>query len=308
MDRLRRGRILQGINNIFTVLDGEVEAECRIKGKILGGEKEEYNPLAPGDWVEWLSAPGQEDKGLIVRRLERHSQYQRWNRKGKRLQTLAANVDLVLLLTAADAHHFRPRFVDRGLVLAHLSGLEAAVVVNKIDLEPAPQLSSRCEAWRSIGITVFTISALQGWGLEGLRTRLQGHSAVLVGQSGVGKSTLLNALIPSAAQKTAALSRKYDRGVHATTCARLFLGEGFDVIDTPGVRELELPDLEARDVQEAFPEILRLRAACQYPGCTHREEPQCAVREAVLAGDFHPDRYESYLRLYDELAARDRYG
>lgn len=298
------GLVFWGANNIYGVWDGKDELLCRIKGKVLGGGKDEYNPLAPGDRVGCERALGPTDEAWIVERLQRRNAYQRWNKKGRRPQTLAANLDTVVLITAAPWQHFRPRFVDRGLVLAEWSGIPAVVVVNKADLGVEDAVEERCEVWRRIGVPVLLLSARDGTNVADLVALLEGKTAALCGQSGVGKSTLLNRLIPGAEQRTAELSRKYRRGVHATVTARLFRTEDLALIDTPGVRELELWDIDPRHLSLFYPDFGPWASRCALSNCTHRHEPSCGVLEALAGGDIHPDRYEGYLRLYEELESR----
>jgi len=302
------GLILYGINNIYTVWDGQREVLCRIKGKVLNGEKIEYNPLAPGDRVNFECTAQGSEQGQILDRLARKNSYQRWNKKGRCPQTFAANVDGVVLLTAATYSFFRPRFIDRGLILAELAGIAAIIVINKIDQGLDASVLSRCSVWQDLGYKIFFLSALKEEGLAEFNEFLRGKTLVLSGQSGVGKSTLINKLVPNAEQKTAELSKKFARGVHATNVARLFLLEGGGLIDTPGVRELELWGLEPQQLSFYFAEFGALAAQCRFIGCTHRTEPGCAVVKALNEGRIHPDRYESYLRIFEELEQRVVYG
>lgn len=308
MSKTLTGLVLYGINNIYTVEVSGREVRCRIKGKILGDEKDEYNPLAPSDQVLVELLDDDTGQGFILQRLPRRNSFQRWNKKGRRPQTLAANLDGVLFLTGATHEFFRPRFVDRGLVLAEWSHLPAAVVINKIDLGQDATLAERCRVWQNIGVPVIQVSALLGTGLEALVEFIQGKTLVLCGQSGVGKSTLLNRIIPKASQKTAELSRKYLKGIHSTTVGRLFRHLDFSLVDTPGVRELELWDIEPEGLSLFFHDFRPWSQHCAMTGCTHLHEPGCGVLEALDKGLIHPDRYESYVRLHEELAARRVYG
>lgn len=302
---MRRGLVLMGINNIFTVEEEGTGAlyECRIKGKVLEDAVGDYNPLAPGDRVEFEEDPIEDHKGYIERRFERKNAFVRYNLKRKAPQTLAANLDLLVCLTSPDQPPFRPRFIDRVLVAAELTEqAEALVLLNKKDLGVPPEVERRLSLYADIGYHVRPVSVKTGEGIPDLVEFFQGKTVVLVGQSGVGKSSLLNTLVPGAGQRVGEISRKYNRGSHVTNYSRLFHAEGFEVIDTPGVREFIPYGTSSRDVGWCFREFEPYAKECTYPSCQHMDEPECAVKEAVMAGRIDPDRYESYLRLREELA------
>jgi ribosome biogenesis GTPase len=206
---------------------------------------------------------------------------------------------------------FRPRFLDRLLVSSAAGDLEPLIVVNKCDLGLEEATRVRIEAYRAAGYPVVECSALSGQGLERLEPLLAGKLSVFAGQSGVGKSSLLNRLDPGLRLPVGELSSKYDRGVHTTSFARLLrLSGGYAVVDTPGVREFEVAGIRPEELWGYFPEFVEAASRCAYSVCRHREEPGCAVRQAVESGKIHFDRYESYLRIYEGLEEfyRDFYG
>lgn len=304
------GTVLWGSNNIFFVRreDGE-ELECRIKGKVLKGVEGYYNPLAPGDLVELELDPLHPGKALITGLGERKNAFTRFNQKGMAPQLLAANVDLVLSVTTPASPPFRPRFLDRVLVQAERAQIPAVILVNKWDLQRDHyDVDERLEDYRRIGYRVLLISAKTGMGLQDLMTIVSRRTSVLVGQSGVGKSSLINRLAPHAALKEGCLSEKYERGNHTTTMSRLITLEGTDgpscIIDTPGIRRLMPDGMGPGDLALYFREFAPLLGQCTYGlSCSHRIEPGCKIMEAVAAGVIHEDRYESYLRLREELEA-----
>ncbi len=227
-----------GINNIYCVYNEKGKCyECRFKGKILDDAEMAYNPLAPGDRVEF--SPVDEDKGLITKRIPRMSQFRRWNKKGGVWQVIAANLDQVIVVMSVASPPFRPRFVDRGLICAALDDIPVMVLLNKSDLGIKPSIEARLTAWKAVGIDVFCCSAATGDGLTEVKDSLSSKTTVLFGPSGVGKSSLINALIPGLELSTSAVSQKHSRGRHNTNFGRLVssLSMG-QLIDTPGVRDV----------------------------------------------------------------------
>jgi ribosome biogenesis GTPase len=327
--RVRKGLVIRGGRNIFILRvweDGRFDDfECRIKGKILrggaeGGKACYQNPLAPGDWALFEEDPIHPRMGLITAVEDRKTVFTRLNPQGlgsRRApvpQLMAANADLVLCVTSPASPPFRPRFIDRVLLQAGAAGIEAAVVCNKSDLAgDDPDVAERLEDFSRIGYRVLLVSAKTGAGMDELRSLIRFRSSVLVGQSGVGKSSLANALAPGSDAKVGAMNEKYDRGSHTTAASVMlelpeFPGAGRKrafLIDTPGVR-LFIPEGIPRDeVIFHMREFSPLAGRCSFGlSCTHRTEPGCKILEAVDAGVIHEDRYESFLRIREELAGR----
>jgi ribosome biogenesis GTPase len=299
---LQTGQVLYGINNIYTVeVDGR-QLQCRIKGKILKTERNVYNPIAVGDFVRLQPDPHSEEVGWIVERRPRTSSLVRWNKKRNAIQVLAANAEVLVCVSSTQSPPFRPRFIDRLLVSANL--LEPLIVINKSDLSLSAEAKDRIRDYKRIGYPVIMTSAYTGRGVSELRRSIRKKVSVFFGQSGVGKSTLLNRMFPGLDLAVGDISRKYDRGSHTTSFASLIrTAEDFPIIDTPGIRELEIAGVEARDLAFYFPEFVPIAEQCSYPSCRHVNEPECAVRQAVDRGLIHPDRYESYLRIYEDVEA-----
>jgi ribosome biogenesis GTPase / thiamine phosphate phosphatase len=300
----REGRILFGINNIYAVsLFGAPEAEpevlrSRIKGKVLQDAEGEYSPLAPGDIVE-VEESGSE--GMIVARRPRRNSLSRWNRKRHRLQVLGTNLDRVVVISCTGTPPFRPRFVDRALALCEHEAIEATVVVNKVDLGMDPGAEERIADYRALDYQVILTSAKEGSGVDRLSEMARHETLLFLGHSGVGKSSLLNRLLPEANQRVGDVSVKYRRGRHTTNFAILHpFGTG-GIVDTPGIRELDLYPLSILEISHGYREIREFSRECTYPNCTHRQEPGCAVIRAMEQGDINLDRYQSY-----RLATEDR--
>jgi ribosome biogenesis GTPase len=320
-----RALIVRGSRNIFTVrpfpagvsAEAEVlteagggELECRIRGKVLKGVEGYYNPLAPGDWVSVAPDGAHPGKGLILSLEERKNTFVRFNQKGRAPQLLAANMDLILCVTTPLSPPFRPRFLDRVLLQGDLSGIPPVILLNKCDLvrEGAdPDVEERLSEFGRIGYRVLRVSALSGEGLGELRALLRGKYAVLVGQSGVGKSSLVNALLSRSEIRVGALNEKYDRGNHTTSQGMMVEipagAETIRLIDTPGIRRFVPWGTGAAELIFHLREFSPLAGTCSYGlSCSHRTEPGCKIMEAVAAGVIHEDRYESFLRIQDELA------
>jgi ribosome biogenesis GTPase len=325
--------VVRGSRNIFTVRvesGGAAEIECRIKGKILKGVEGYYNPLAPGDRVIIEIDSAHTGKGMILGFENRRNVFTRMNQKGlganrsAASQLLAANADLVLCVTTPASPPFRPRFLDRVLLQADAAGIKPVILCNKYDLINEDDVSGivldveeRLEDFRRIGYEALCISAKTGEGIAELRSLIRGRFSVLVGQSGVGKSSIINALLPDSPAKPApnirvgTINEKYDRGNHTTTQASMVeifqgIAPGTFLIDTPGIRRFVPDGIAPEDVILHMREFAPLAGKCAYGlSCSHRTEPGCKIMEAVAAGVIHEDRYESFLRIQDELLGKN---
>jgi len=294
-----RGTVLTGRNNIFTV-DAGTRLLCRIKGKTLALEERSYNPLAPGDEVRLSGVDLRNATAVIDERLPRRNSFERYNRKREALQTLAANVDYVVPVMSVREPAFRDRFVDRVLALAEHHGIAAIVALTKCDRDEELALheSTRYERF---GYPVHRLRADRPESYDALRERLRGNRSVLVGQSGVGKSTVLNALLKGEHQRTGSVSGSNLRGRHTTNAAHLIEADSLEIVDTPGIRELDCRHIPLHLLDRCFPDFEPCLGRCEHDDCRHIDEPGCAIRAAVAAGDLDAVRYESYLRLSEEL-------
>jgi ribosome biogenesis GTPase len=299
------GVVRSGINNIYAVEAEGRTFECRIKGKVLKEEERTHNPIAVGDIVSVEPDAHTPGRGSVISRERRRNSLARWNKKTKSLQTLAANVDLLAVVSSFAEPPFRPRFIDRMLVAALSGGVRPMVVVNKCDLGRDKEILARLEGFRSSGFPTAIVSARTGEGMADLASLLRDKITVFAGQSGTGKSSLLNSLEPSFSLKVGEISAKYGRGAHTTSFAVMLTSPGgLTLIDTPGIRELDVADVPVDQLKFYFPEFASYLPRCQYPSCLHRNEPACAVKKAVEEGAILYDRYESYLRLLADLEER----
>jgi ribosome biogenesis GTPase len=217
---------------------------------------------------------------------------------------MAANVDSVLIISSLKSPPFRPRFLDRVLISARWNQIEPVIVVNKADYPMNPQDRDRIKDYQEKH-TVVICSAKTGRGIAELKDVLAKKRAVLVGQSGAGKSSIINRLNPDLGVRTGEISEKYNRGKHTTNYAVLLeWQEDSEIIDTPGIREIDLNGIPDENIRDGFIEFAGYSDECGFSTCSHIHEPDCAVRKAVDQGVIHPDRYQSYINIINERYER----
>lgn len=300
------GVVIRSTGSWYEVQPDEGDAiSARVRGKFRLADDNLTNPVAVGDRVRLRLEP--DGSGLITEVKDRETMLCRraaGRRVGKE-QIIAANVDSVWVVQAVRLPRPNPGFIDRVIVMAERHELGAGIVFNKLDLlrpkdrEAFEALSARYER---IGYPVFRVSALRGDGIEALKEALAEKVSVVTGPSGTGKSTLLNAIEPQLELETGEVSEHTRKGRHTTTfAARYPLSGGGYVVDTPGIREFGVIDMEDWELSHYFPEFVPFIHECRFPNCTHDHEPDCAVRDAVDAGEIDEERYLSYLSILDSI-------
>lgn len=290
------GRVLRmhGQACVVQTEDGR-EFRCAIRRLLRTLVTEERNIIATGDHV-WFR-PAHKDEGLIERIEPRHGVLKRASRG--REHVLVANIDQVVLVMAIVEPDLKPHLVDRYLASASQGDLRAIVCLNKVDLADAASLQPVIGYYARLGIRVLLTSAVTGQGIDQLNRQLRDRQTVFAGQSGVGKSSLLNALEPGLALKVREVSESTSKGKHTTTTASLIkLAAGGWVVDTPGIRQFQLWDVRPEELEGLFLEFRPYVHLCLFPDCSHTHEEKCAIKRAVQLGHISERRYFSYLGMF----------
>lgn len=293
----RRGRVLRAIGSTQCLVQDEatnVTIPCTVRRMLRTMASEERTAVVAGDRV--LYQPLDNHQGVIERVEPRQGVLTRKHQY--REHVLVANVTQVLIVASLGEPPLKPPLIDRFLLSAAKGNVSAAICLNKADLVELVDLQPLIALYSRLGYPVIPTSPVTGAGLERLRQLLRGQQTVLTGQSGVGKSTLLNVVQPSFALRTGAISQVTQKGRHTTRYAQLLqLDSGGWVVDTPGIRQLDLWDVGKGEVEGYFREFRPFVPYCKFPNCLHLDESECAIRQAVNAGFLSRQRYESYLRL-----------
>ena len=305
------GLIIKAQSGFFTVRTGAGDYVCQLPGR-LKKERLESDLAAAGDRVTISTLTA--DTGMIEAIAPRQRVLSRARPTGRsvrdslsdREQVLVANPDQVVFVFSIRQPAPSLRKLDRFLVVAERNDLPVVICVTKTDLAAPAEAAGLFQPYEAIGYTVLYTSARTGAGLAALREALAGKISVLAGSSGVGKTSLLNALQPGLGLQVRAVSQATEKGLHTTRYVELIPFAGGYVADTPGIRSLALYDIEADELDAYFREIAPLVAQCQFSDCTHEHEPGCAVRQAVADGRVSPARYDSYLRLREEQETLDQ--
>lgn len=298
------GKVIKSTGSWYIVLDEQGRQwECRLRGKIRLDGLRSTNPVAVGDNVLFEQESGK-STGVIKQIITRNNVIVRKSvNLSKASHIIAANIDLAIVVATITQPCTSTGFIDRFLVTAEAYHIPAALIFNKCDIYTDDQIGEMAEMieyYAGIGYTSFGVSAKTGFQLDQLKTLMLGKTCLFSGHSGVGKSALVNALDPGKDLRVGAISDVHNKGKHTTTFAEMHhLDFGAWIVDTPGIREFALYDMEPETLAQRFPEMRGLMSECRFSNCTHTHEPDCAVKRAVEDGSIAGWRYDNYLRMYN---------
>ena len=294
------GTVIRRTKNFYYVDIGESEPRlCHIRANLFHGNPK-TNLVAVGDQVEIDTADAGK-AGWILKMLPRRTMLSRRQSADSPEQVLASNADIVLVVASLRSPPFRNGLVDRFFVAGSCGGLETVLILSKADLSTEEEIASIKNLYLSLGYNILVTSVPESRGMDSLRELLHHHTSVLCGHSGVGKSSLIKALCPHWKIRIGDVSGKSGKGRHITRMAEMYrLPSGGFIVDTPGIREFQ-PTVAPDELDTHFVEFVPYLGKCRFKGCTHRHEPQCAIKEAYAAEKITEKRYKSYLAIYESL-------
>lgn len=298
-----QGLVIKSTGSWYTVLTTEHQKyECRIKGKFRMKGLVSTNPVAVGDIVDFEIEPDQQTAVINKVHLRRNYIIRKSINLSKQVQVIAANLDQACLVVTLASPRTSLGFIDRFLVTAEAYSIPTILIFNKLDLfsdEGLEILSIYMDMYEGIGYKCYAVSAKEGTHIPEIIELLKNKTSLFSGHSGVGKSSLINQIIPGISLRTGEISDWSDSGKHTTTFAEMFeLPFGGKLIDTPGIRELGVTDIEKQELAHFFPEMRQRMNQCKFNNCVHINEPGCSVLEALDKGEIEPSRYDSYLSIY----------
>jgi len=300
------GTVYKSTGSWYTVKTEDGESyQCRIKGKFRLKGIKSTNPIAVGDHVDFELETNNDEVTGVIHKIKDRSNYiiRKSVNLSKQTQIIASNIDQVFLLVTIDNPPTFTTFIDRFLVTAEAYAVKTVILFNKVDTyssETLDEVRYLAHVYRKVGYECIGISAETGKNVEQVKTLMKGKVSMFAGHSGVGKSTLVNAVEPGLDLKTKAISNQHQQGQHTTTFAEMFdLSFGAKIIDTPGIKGFGVVDMEKAEVGNYFPEFFALKQECKFNNCLHIEEPHCAVKTALEKDEVAFSRYKSYLQIIE---------
>ncbi len=301
---MQKGRVIQSTGSWYKVKTEDKIVESRLPGRFRLEGKEVTNPIAVGDWVDITI--NEDGSGSIEEIHERENYLTRQATHGRRGEhILVSNLDLAFVVQSIRKPKMKEGFIDRFLVTCEAYDVQGAIIINKLDLATKGDegyLEDVQDLYEKLGYQVFTTTAFETKCLTHLMENIKGKTTAFVGPSGVGKTSLLNAIDPNYSEKVGEVSSYSNKGKHTTTFAKLIeIENGGYIVDTPGIREFGLFNIEPWELSLFFPEMLEPRQDCKFNTCTHIHEPGCGVMEAFEAGEIDPGRYNSYINMLESI-------
>jgi len=302
-DPARFNGIVTAMRGLFAdVDDGARVWPCTVRKMLRSRMIAERHRITVGDRVRFeivADQAGRQNEGVIEEVMPRHSELKRV--AGRRQHTIAANVEQVIIVSSADVPSPKPHLIDRYIVACSAGNMAPVICMNKIDLDDDGTATAILDRYAAIGYRTLRTSAVDGTGIDSLRDILRDASSVITGQSGVGKSSLLNAIQPNLQLRIGEVNEDTLRGRHTTSTAELIrLETGGYVVDTPGVRSFDTTAIPRNEIEMHFVEFIDVVPHCKFPNCVHTHEADCAIKAAVESGEIHPERYDSYVRMFAE--------
>ncbi len=301
MTEFEKGVVLATRGRLFEVItESGNKLKCEVRRKVKS-EADATTPVAVGDDV--LISPTHQGSAIIEEVLERRTAFFRPAVGQETIkQVIAANLDKLAIVSSITSPKLKTGLIDRFLISAQLGNLQPLIIINKIDLPKPAEFETVFSAYKSLGIEVFPTSCETGEGIQDLKQAMRGYKTILVGHSGVGKSSIINQLVPGLDLKTATISKSTNRGKHTTAHIELFeLPSGGFLADSPGLKVMGIWDVEKGELQYYYAEFEKYNGTCRFKDCAHIHEPDCAVKQALETGEIENFRYENYLAILESL-------